>query len=229
MRNHALAVICGVLGLCGSTQAGVIDALHTYSTYDNDDDGNGDKFMRMADNSIATTINAGSSGFSYERPHEHRGHVEFDLSSVTFTTITDATFHVPSPWYLGNGPIDLYYYQGNGIRDVGDYERTDSVAQLDLWSTNPSTSSTYNVHPIHQDVRSVLQDAMDEGWQHLGFTFVCPTYDANNPDSWATYGLYGSSVTVDFTGVNIPEPSTLAALASLALCGIGIGWRRRKA
>lgn len=51
---------------------------------------------------------------------------------------------------------------------------------------------------------------------------------SNGPGSYTYYDNRGFNVPVSFTLTPVPEPATLIVWSLLGLCGMGVGWRRRK-
>ncbi|MEM6980319.1 MAG: PEP-CTERM sorting domain-containing protein [Planctomycetota bacterium] len=170
-------------------------------------------------------------------PQESQVILEFDLSSIGSRTITDATlryFVAGTNGAFGAVRLETWFYDGNGIVDVGDFNA--GIAQVGLFSWD-SPSIGFPSPPVDEfvefDVADVLNNRTgDFAGFNLRLQGDSPDYgdnefDAANPfrflgiasdENDVNNGIFRPSLTI----TSVPEPSaslvlfTTAAISTLS-------------
>lgn len=151
---------------------------------------------------------------------ERRGILEFDIGAIdTGATVQSALFEFDINLVDSGGPFfEFYGYSGDGQGTTGDVNQLSSLigtsdAILDTGHMSATLSTAF--------VESIA------GADYLGMVMRqgnIGTQAAIATEGWTTFP---PRLTIEYTAF-IPEPSTLASLASLALAGLGIVWWKRR-
>lgn len=160
-------------------------------------------------------------------PTRQAGAVKFDISQFGGQTISNAALNLFVEYYVDYGSffptqtIDVYRF--NYDLSSAAFVASD-LSTTDITYMGSFTLST-NVGDYQYDVSAAVQDAVDAGFDYVGFKFVNITVE-NDPvrGEPAFVGFSTTPSHLSMTVTAIPEPSTYALLG---LAGIVIAFRMK--
>ena len=88
-----------------------------------------------------------------------------------------------------------------------------------------TNTGTFYVAEVDGDTWQDTADPENKNSHSIGLDYACDYVDKLKI---GTSNTYGADAYIDQISARVPEPSTLAIWSVLALCGIAIGWRRRR-
>lgn len=161
-------------------------------------------------------------------PNETRGALEFDLAGLPpQSIITSATLFMQTsgraqvPGDFAELRIDGY--AGNGVVEIPDFSVDNPLAFIELPTESPLSAPALEV-----DVTAFVQTLWQDAATHAGFTLrINPKIRfAVASSEWPSLPSWRPRLEVDFTPIPEPAGLTLAAIAAMALCAMGLRWRR---
>ena len=118
----------------------------------------------------------------------------------------------------------------DGTMDISDTNLFVDFTDVGTYSSFGSFNG-FRITDIFGAIPSFTDVSINAATNMTGFNTSRITFDADHIwVDWQSLSRDANTVvSLDINSGGVPEPSTLAIWSLLALCGIGYGWRRRKA